>query len=518
MKRTFYAILTFLLFNSCYKDKGNYDYTSVGDIKISRIDAEYAALPGAGELEISPLVEMPYTDEEMEFNWVLYAGQTMDTIGLQKKLSYVPDRSPGTYDVIYYVRNKKSGHQAHARFKITMGRVTGHFILKETAEGNTELDLLYLNGALGENLLGALGNRKLNGKPRSMSVLYGKDFVDPLSLLRAQDNSLAVVTQTGKFGVYRASDMAEIFNQETMFFETKPNLIPYKFWQGSNSFGFLTSQGSFGEATGEFTLGLTSGKFGFNRGGVGAGEKWAYSISSNPLSAIQSGGLEGLVYWDETGHRLMYTNYNSESLVFPAYSSSSVWKDYPIQGENLICLYMGSYRNSVYAFIKNTTTNKLYRYTISAPRGLFGPPAISNVIEINGDFKLFNAKLFACNEWSTNVYYYVGQDGKTYFFNPATATESTLTFQGLPIGEEITYISNRYSFIGPNTDANSYFDYLVVATSNGSSYSLYMYKMIGGIPDGPPVRKATGTGKVKEVHFVYLQGSPSIRGIHWFSK
>lgn len=409
--RTFINIIGLIIIigtlTSCYKDKGNYEYTSLGEILISGIESEYVVLPGSGELVVDPAISSIYKDDEFQHTWVLYSGTTPDTIGREKVLLYIPNKSPGTYDLIYYIQNKSNGHQAHFRSKITMGRVTGHYILKETPDGNTEVDLLYINGDLGQNMLETVSDGRLQGKPRSMSILYGKDYVDPSTLLRAEDNCISIVTYDQHYAIYRPS--------------------------------------------------------------VG-----------------------------------------------------TAWEGYPVGGSHLECLYMGSYRNIVYAFIKDTASGKLYRYTISpnatSTLSMVRPPSITNVTEVANSLRLYNAKLFASNEWSTNVFYYVGQDGKTYYFNLITGVESELVFQGLSTGEEITYLANRYSSIGSSTNEDSYFDYLTIATTDGTSYTLQMYKMIGGMPDGAPVKTVRGEGKVKEVHFLYLEGTPSLRGIHFFSK
>ena len=40
----------------CYDDKGNYDYTDIGDITITGIENSYTAIALAKKLEINPTV------------------------------------------------------------------------------------------------------------------------------------------------------------------------------------------------------------------------------------------------------------------------------------------------------------------------------------------------------------------------------------------------------------------------------------------------------------------------------
>ena len=45
-----------LLVGGCYDDKGNYDYTDIGDITITGIENSYTAIALAKKLEIKPTV------------------------------------------------------------------------------------------------------------------------------------------------------------------------------------------------------------------------------------------------------------------------------------------------------------------------------------------------------------------------------------------------------------------------------------------------------------------------------
>ena len=47
-----------LLVGGCYDDKGNYDYTDIGDITITGIENSYTAIALAKKLEIKPTVRI----------------------------------------------------------------------------------------------------------------------------------------------------------------------------------------------------------------------------------------------------------------------------------------------------------------------------------------------------------------------------------------------------------------------------------------------------------------------------
>src|SRR5687767_328341 len=77
------AYITFL--SACYKDKGNYDYNDINEIKISGLAASYPYVLGS-VLHIEPNIQMSQKDldpSSVEYYWVLYKGETIiiDTIG-----------------------------------------------------------------------------------------------------------------------------------------------------------------------------------------------------------------------------------------------------------------------------------------------------------------------------------------------------------------------------------------------------------------------------------------------------
>src|SRR5690348_13015296 len=87
MKRSLITILTayitFLF--ACSKDKGNYDYHDINEIKISGLATSYAYVLGT-VLHIEPGIKMSQKDLDpsaAEYYWVLYKDETtiLDTIG-----------------------------------------------------------------------------------------------------------------------------------------------------------------------------------------------------------------------------------------------------------------------------------------------------------------------------------------------------------------------------------------------------------------------------------------------------
>lgn len=57
-----------LLVGGCYDDKGNYDYTDIGDITITGIENSYTAIALAKKLEIKPTVTSKNPEDDHSNN------------------------------------------------------------------------------------------------------------------------------------------------------------------------------------------------------------------------------------------------------------------------------------------------------------------------------------------------------------------------------------------------------------------------------------------------------------------
>ncbi len=113
MKKIKYLFLLLLFTSvifSCYEDKSNYDYVSVSDIVIEGLEDTYSKITLVDTLKINPQITSSYTENELEYFWILQLGADnknadgFDTISREKNLSYFIIESPGTYDLYLYVK------------------------------------------------------------------------------------------------------------------------------------------------------------------------------------------------------------------------------------------------------------------------------------------------------------------------------------------------------------------------------------------------------------------------------
>ena len=69
----------------------------------------------------------------------------------------------------------------------------GYYMLKETSDGNTEMDLHYIDGGMAENIITNVTGSPLQGKPKTLSYLNDfsylneetgeKEYFSPVSVL-----------------------------------------------------------------------------------------------------------------------------------------------------------------------------------------------------------------------------------------------------------------------------------------------------------------------------------------------
>ncbi len=467
--------LASVFITSCYLDKGNYDYTPVSDIEITGIETSYLKVSAIDTLKIDPVVKSDYGDN-LEYRWVIFESPVKaDTIGREKNLEYFVTKGVGSYSIFLYAKSKTNGYFVHQSTSLTVGTLftRGHYILKEDSSGNTDMDLLLDDGRLVSNILLNTQGSTLSGKPRSMGILYGKQFVDPDSLTKVSAHCLGIITYNKKISVLRASDMRKLYDHSSMFFD-EPNDTPYKLLTGLWCNLYLSDNGTYSSYVGD----QGTGKLGFPSGEPGGSDFWAVSPS-----------LAGMVYWDETKSRILWSNYNGVANALTDAVN-------PTSNLNFNCLFMGNYKGVVYCLFRDKANQArlvLYRITTSS---MSAPPKVNKVVEIAATSKMHGATMFASNQYTADIIYFVNNN-KLYYYDAVNNTEYEITAAGLPANETITFVSNRqYNVATPN------FDYLTIGTYLSGTYKLYMYNMIGGQPNGSPVRTTSGTGKIKETHYL----------------
>lgn len=480
--------LVALLFTSCFDDDGNYTYKNVDEITIEGLDESYVKNSYAGEvLEIDPVIKTAYTD--LEYEWWMWdpskeTGYTgweenvtpyeAELISTDKKLSYKVECPIGQYTLMLKVTSKTNGYfnVATTRFDAQTVFTRGFYILKETSDGNTELDLYNRDNQLMSNLLEGTGLGAMKGKPLALGALQGHAMRNEAGEY-LKIHTICVTTQDKEIAFFNTENLEKVHDaSDVVTGGLKEGETPYVAFSYGYSNYFLSSRGC--NVAYISSMMNTSGSIGIPGKTGGAS---TFVMCDDNMYAI---------YWNETEQKIM----DCDHMGFGQFG------DYDENGfstQGMKCLMCGATHSDQKGyFILEDEAGKKYLYIVEF--GSMNAKTIDRK-EIDPSSKLASATAFATNVKTTNVLYFV-TDNKLYSYNLANFTEreTPLTLQGIGADETITYLSYQWQEYYNDLDYN--FKHLVVGTQKGETYRLYMYDITAGEPR--ELRTTIeGTGKLK---------------------
>lgn len=394
-----------------------------------------------------------------------------------KNLSYEVNLSAGKYTVVFEVTATSTGYSVMTEMSLAVSTTfsQGFYILKETADGNTELDV-YTQDGLISNLLASSQDEPLLGAPRNLSVCYSQAFIDTEENKMATANTVCVTTKQNKFACFRTVDMLKVFDNSNLLFEEMAvDEVPYCMVRSLASIFYFSSSGIRSASTRE-----NSGKMG-------------YPLDSGGSEFVQivNGGFGGHVYWNNEKHRVMMVDYNCVNAYEVEYNTT-------INQDNLECLscglnYVGT-NETIYFLCQDKTSGIRYLYLLSGGN-------ITEIRPLNSSLHLAQGDIVAGNGLTGTLIYSV-HNNKIYAYNFDAGTEIEIPVTGIPEGSVISYFSNQYWNMGGFGDTSLNFDNIVIGTQDGNTYTVYLYNIRGGQPYGNPIAEFSGEGKLKSVRFV----------------
>jgi hypothetical protein len=498
------------LMMSCFEDKGNYDYSDFTDPEISNVEDSYSKISFKDTLFINP--EMTPADAEYDYLWTLNEayvsvpssgdGILKDTISMEKNLVYPMDLPTGTYEVCLSVKNRENGYTVfknidlHVQTEFSLG----FYVLKETPEGNTEVDL-HAPEALLDNLIEKSVGTAMAGKPKSMGLIFSYCYIDPETGGYIYPRALSVCVEND-IRIFSLDDMTTIFTHEEMFYGDMPaNDVPMYLYPNGYIIAYVSEAGV--NYNYQAPRNVWGGIFSAGKFGVPLAIEKGYKPNIN---MVYSPNAAYGYFFDELNHRFFMVDFNGQQITLfdendaddkpGAYSPNNVPADYQL-------IFFG--RNNVtgegadeqgYALFKDAQ-GLMHLYVLSTS-GVFSNP-ILDVIDIPADKRMSDATIFSSNELGASRIYF-NSGNEVWSYNVTNGEEKKLELQGFG-GGEITYISNRYWTYAD--DAENNFNYLAVGTYQNGEYKIYMYETVGGepTPGKAPARILEGEGKAIKVHF-----------------
>lgn len=485
MKKYIYSIfLGSLLLASCTEDNSTLAHIDVSDIELAPFSEDgYTIISYQGNvLNLSADVKSGYSDAQLSYAWYLIddAKSSSASTGAEqyarelisegKILSYEVNLPPATYTIVCeVVADNGYAVTQTAKLYTTTEFTTGFYILNETADGNTEVDLYNPNnGKLIDDVLTRVCGEPMTGKPRTISVSFDHAYIDTEDNVSTSSNMLSISTESNDFRVFTTTDMGTVFDRSSLLFDAmEADEHPYLIVNGYFALYYLSNKGIRTQYVAMWGGG--SGKYGIPVGGA-----------ASPY-AVYSMSTMGLLYWDEVSHSIMSSDFNGGYAAFynPALPTSNL-TDYD-------CIACGTSETNAYSYflLENKATNERKLY-------LFPYGDIGEIRTLPADSHLAQSTKFSTSVTSA-AYIYGLHDGKIYTYSIEDALEGELSPKGIAADETITYVSDQ--------TFDRYFTYLVIGTQKGNSYTLYFYDVLGGKPDGEPVFKVQGTGLLKSVRY-----------------
>ena len=495
-----------LLFGSCdYTDDSELPNGVLPTIEISGFEENgYSVVSYQGNhLQISPVITTGYNDSQLTYNWYLVDDKASDQayynyvstkkdytwklISNEKNLDYEVNLAPGNYhiclDVVAdngYTASYNTTLQTSTNFTI------GYYILKQTAEGNTEFDVFRPDDdELSENLFEATTGAALAGTPYALSMANDHAYVDEETNMQAGDKIVTITTKEGSIRCLRTSDLKCVLNNDNILYggSLQAPDYPYMIISGMWSNIFLSGDGVRSQYVASMQPG--TGKYGV-AGGGGASrfavlDTWMYYDDLNTIC------------WNGNTHSIFFVDYNGGSNPIDDMPGCQVNN---LTGWDCIACGWSSPAGGALFLLQNTSTGA--RQLIKLASMGFSGAMPTEAVTLNSNLHLAKGNVFTVSNRSASFFYTV-DNNHIYGYDINTGEEQEITAQGIG-NETITYISDKW--IG-STDT----DYFVVGTQNGNQYTLRFYKQLGGKPDGAPLYTTTGTGKVVSVKYTSLSSS-----------
>lgn len=500
---TFSFVYFVLLFTSCNNDKGNYDYHEIGKITIAAVEDEYNVIAFQDILKIEPEVTSTDPNDVLECYWTLDRKRVgdedekkikLDTISLEKDLSYQIELQQGFYNLTLYVRNRNTEFMVNKRvdLNVTTPFSRGFYVLKEI-EGNSEIDLHVSNTSKMENLLTTANAGAVKGKPIGLGMNFAYYYLNEASPDIQKANTLNIFTEEDGL-IVKVEDMSTVFTYESMYYGEPPvNEKPYYMFSYGYGIGYATSAGFYCNVQ----WGESSGGYGYPQVVEGGCSVSRYTISDG----------QSAYFYDEKNGRFLNCDWNGDINIYSDKGEEGETKEFKPNNIKHKLLYFGrcGVLSRGYAIFEDEQDpNKRYLYTLTL-NGFSNANPIENVIVIDPDLKLNEAKMFACNESDVNVIYSV-VDNKIFAYDPTQNAEVEIKPEKFASGEEITCITHR--FWNQENDIDYNFSCLVIGTYKDGKYKVYLYDLVGIQTYGAPKYVFEGTGKAVKLQYA----SPKMDG------
>lgn len=499
-KNIWLSVLCFCLTCSlvaCFEDDSTLGNASVPGIEISKIENKAIVSYSGNHLQVTPQVKTEYAEGELKYTWYIYdanatvsddvadKGYRREVISQEKNLDYDVKLSSGAYTVVCEVSHVNSGLTATTSFtlNVTTSFSQGFYLLKETADGNTDLDLL-VGDAVSHDLISSMQGAPMQGKPINMSMMYAQSYINDDTQELESTNMLNLFAEND-YRALRTEDLKLVFDKSNICFDALTSEVPYTYVRGFFTSYFLTSKGIYSSNT--VDVQPSSGRYGV-------------PVATGASRFFQSinGGM-GCTYWNDEKHCIYDIDYNGIKATPDIIDGTSagvvvVHQECVASGTN----YVGSAETTWYVS-QDKESGARYFWNVSA----------RTVTPLAADSHMAKGTSIAGNGLKANLIYVIDEN-KLWAYNWNTGEEYAVNLPGVGSDETLNYVTNQFLNVGGFGDQSANMDNLIICTTKGSDYKAYFFSnLVGGQPNGEASAVASGQGTIKAVRFA---AAVSIKG------
>ncbi len=531
MKRILYLCIGVLLFSftSCYQDLGNYDYNRLPELRIDNLAAgswgEYKIFEN---VTLNPVVVFGKEGEDaFDIAWYLEKSDTLQLVSKELELN-VSFTEVGKLPLILEIYHKELGisMRRSGYIYVFSDMARGFYILKETAEGDTEMDLHayvspdstnqdimgnaeYVPGKkykFYSNLISMKMGQPLKGKPIELDHWDWKKTIEVDGELKSEVYRVMRPVSENDIAMFHVSDLSYLGGIPELFYDLKESgtikINALKSTEGTSLIFYNDGEvrsvdnrlsGYFGfPASGEYKL--TPDWAAADRGSV-----LVYDELTSSFKYIRgSGKVSSFLYEkDYLGEHMPMNNWDANLKFFEKGNGPLESSWYDRYNHGIAYALLEKKNNSDSLFLCHITLNMLamnLNYPSSYMRKI--DTLSSNSLMARGGMHTVHSheKLLFFNV-GTRVYSYNIETGK----EEMVIAEADYTgFDGLP--DEITYMK-YLNITYENSSSLGYYDQrLYVGGYKNGNYTLYGYKIVAGKIDGEP-QIWKGEGKMKSMRY-----------------
>jgi hypothetical protein len=477
-KQYIYGLLFFataIVLGSCYKDKGNYNYTDINNVTLkTTLDTLSVLLPDS--LKVNLTVEQSMGDAaDLSFEWVLYPAATpltRRTLDTTQNLKAKITELPGTYYLTVYVKDRKIGVEYQKRLYVSvLTAYSEGWLVVEENNGACDISMISPVDTIFRNIYSAAN--------KGAKLPAGTSRIPEIRTY-SSDQRVFILSPSDMIQVNYA-DFVKIKDFNEFFWEAPAVKKPQEYF-----------------ANGSDEMMLNDGKI------------YCRSLNAPPNSAIKlnlppegnyymapyeiyASGSSGYMVYDTIGQKFQLLTTMSNNFTSFTAQAGSLAFDMSNIGKKLIYTEQNttSYCN---AFFKNNTNDSLFAFVYNP--SMTGSLAQTRYDGLNAP-GLANARLFVSSRLLTYLYYVYGNS--IYKLDiPAKTAAPIYTF---PAGTEIRAMK-MYRNLKNSTDPNQN-RLIAVATHENGQGKVYYFPIAatGNFTNNTYSKVFTGFNKINEITF-----------------